>query len=76
MSAISYIIDRIENGIAVLESQDEMLEIPKSMLPKDAKEGHVLIKNGDSYTIDHDLTKKRRDNIKSRLEKLLGRSVE
>ena len=72
---MNYIIDRIENGIAVLESENEMFKIPKSMLPKDAKEGHVLVKNEDSYAIDWDLTKKRRDNIKSRLEKLLGRSV-
>ena len=70
-----YIIDRIENGIAVLESQDEIFEIPKSMLPKDIQEGQVLVKNGDSYTIDWDLTKKRRSSIKNRLEKLLGRSV-
>ena len=72
---MNYIIDRIENGIAVLESQDEMLEVPKSMLPKEAKEGHVLFKDGESYVIDWDLTNKRRSDIKNRLEKLLGRKV-
>ena len=72
---MNYIIDRIENDIAVIEYNDKTFEIPKSNLPTGAKEGHVLIKNGESYTIDWDLTKKRHNNIKNRLEKLLGRSV-
>ena len=72
---MNYIIDRIENGIAVIEYEDKIFEIPKSKLPKGAKEGHVLIKNGDLYVIDHDLTNKRRSSIKNRLEKLLGRNV-
>ena len=69
---MNYVIDRIENGIAILENQAEILEISTSRLPKDAKEGHVLVKEGESYIIDHDLTNKRRGSIKNRLEKLLG----
>ena len=73
----SFIIDRIEDGIAVLECQTtgDIIEIPKSDLPKTAREGHVLMKDGDGYAIDREATQRRRDNIRSRLEKILGRSV-
>ena len=74
----TYIIDRIEDGIAVLEcldtdlgNRDEMLELPRAALPKGVREGQVLRKDGDGFTIDYEATQKRRDNMRSRLDKLL-----
>ena len=74
---MTYIIDRFEAGIAVLECQatNEIIEVPKSDLPKSAREGHVLVKDGDVYAIDREATQKRRDDLKRRLEKILGREV-
>jgi len=74
---MTYIIDRIEDGIAVLECQTtyEIIEVPKSDLPKTAREGHVLVKAGDFFAIDREATQKRRDDLKRRLEKILGREV-
>ena len=72
---MTYVIDRIEAGIAVLECQatSEVIEISKNLLPKTAREGHVVTKAGDIYTINREATQKRRDDLKRRLEKILGR---
>ena len=74
---MSFVVDRIQDGIAVLECQatGQTVEVPKSGLPKTVREGHVLVKDGDSYAIDRAATQQRRDNIKARLEKILGRGV-
>ena len=73
-----YIIDRIEDGIATIECSDdasniEMIELPKQALPKGAREGHVLAKDGDAYVIDYETTNKRRANARARLDRILGR---
>lgn len=36
------IVDRIENGVAVLEGEDGSLDVPASWLPAGAREGSVL----------------------------------
>jgi len=73
MTNMNYIIDRIEDGIAVLECPEtcEIIKLPKSELPKTAREGHVIVRDRDIYTIDRDATQKRRDDLKRRLEKIL-----
>jgi len=78
MTKATFIIDRIEDVIAVLECQATgvLIELPKSILPKGAREGHFLIKiSDDAYTIDREATQRRREDIKRRLEKILGREV-
>ena len=73
---MTYVIDRIEDGIAVLEcmTTGEIIEIPKETLPKTAREGHILQRDGDTYIIDRGATQKRREQLKERLEKILRRS--
>ena len=74
---MTYVIDRIEDGIAVLEYIDnrkEVLQIPKSSLPKGAREGHVLQKNGDTFTISQEATQKRREDLRARMDKILNRA--
>lgn len=71
---MEYIIDRIEDGIAVIESKSgEVIELPKNALPKSAREGQCLIKEGDGYIIDKAATEKRRAEMRSRLDKILGK---
>jgi len=60
------IIDRIENGIAICDD----FTIPTSLLPKDAREGDILIKKGDVYVIDKEGTKKRLEELTTRMNKL------
>ena len=71
---MNYIIDRIEDGIAVLECTDTpegIIEIPRKNLPKGVREGQVLCKDGDTYTIDHEATQRRREMLRARLDRIL-----
>ncbi|MGN1481025.1 DUF3006 domain-containing protein [Porcipelethomonas sp.] len=57
------IIERFEGNIAVIEDDDNHLEIDRNSLPDNAREGDVLVKSGDAYKIDPEQTKKRREKI-------------
>ena len=70
---MTYVIDRIEDGIAVLECMEtqEIIEIPQDRLPRGCREGQLLQKDGEAYTIDHAATNKRKENMQSRLDAIL-----
>lgn len=62
------IIDRFEGDgedeYAVVEKSEsdkviDMIEIERSLLPNDAKEGHVLIEIDGEYKIDYEETERR-----------------
>ena len=58
------IIDRFEGGYAIVEMADgKYIDIPKSELPKNAKEGDCL-----SLVID----KQKNDERKSKMKKLIN----
>ena len=47
------IVDRIENGMAVIERENgTFLEIPLSELPESVHEGCVLVSNCEGYALD------------------------
>ncbi len=47
------IVDRIENGIAVIEREDgTFFELPLSELPDSVHEGCVLVCNCEGYALD------------------------
>jgi len=73
---MTYVIDRIENGVAVLEcmATGEVIEISQRSLPKTAREGYILHKDGDTFTIDREATQKRRGQLQERLKRILNRS--
>ena len=55
------IIDRFEGKVAVCEKPDRtMVNIPRNRLPAEAKEGDVLIVEGDNIRIDPAATARRR----------------
>lgn len=55
------IVDRIENGIAVIEREDgNFFELPLSELPESVQDGSVLIANCEGYALDNLATKERR----------------
>jgi hypothetical protein len=63
------IIDRFEGDFAVCEKPDRtMLNIPKDKLPADAKEGDVLIINGEDIRVNSSATASRKKTI----EKLMN----
>jgi hypothetical protein len=55
------IIDRFEGKIAVCEKPDRMMvNIPRNRLPAAAREGDVLVIEGDNIRVDSAATEKRR----------------
>jgi hypothetical protein len=65
------IIDRFEGAFAVCEDENrKMINIEKAKLPKQTKEGSVLIIQGDKIEIDHNETEKRKDRIKKMMDSL------
>lgn len=58
------VIDRFEDIYAVCECEDEsMINIEKEKIPKEAKEGDVLLVNNDNIVIDYAETEKRKKEI-------------
>ncbi|PEI86512.1 DUF3006 domain-containing protein [Bacillus toyonensis] len=64
------IIDRFEEALAVIEINNITIDVPRSKLPSNVKEGDVLIIENDTYTIDKNGTDKRRREIQNLMDKL------
>lgn len=59
-----FIVDRFEGEYVVVETpQKEVINIKKSLVDNDVKEGDCLIKVGDNFIIDIEETKKRKEEI-------------
>lgn len=69
---MKYAIDRIENNIAILEeiTTKEKKEVPTEILPKEIKEGTILIYEEDQYRIDNLEEEQRRKRIMEKFKKL------
>jgi hypothetical protein len=64
-------IDRYEGEYAVCEKADRtMMNIEKSRLPASAKEGDILIVDGDKIEIDSGATTKRKKRIENLMNDL------
>lgn len=62
------VIDRFEENFAVVVMDDgRILNIQKSKLPVDAKEGDVIVLS-ETIIIDYDETKRRKENTSKYLE--------
>ncbi|MCQ6563487.1 DUF3006 domain-containing protein [Paenibacillus mendelii] len=64
------VIDRFEGDIAVIETDEATIDVPKSKLPRGAKSGDTVIIEGDTFRIDADDTKKRKREIESLMDEL------
>ena len=60
-------IDRIENGIAVIEFNGSTFDVPVSSLPDGIKEGMVL-----SICIDKDAENKKRQQARSLMDSMFS----
>lgn len=68
--AKNWVIDRFENGQAILVGNGDQLHVPRVQLPEEAKEGDVL--TAEFYFQKDE--KKRRENLaKALLEEILGK---
>lgn len=60
-----YIVDRIENNIAILENKKtkEMIDVDINILPPNIHEGAILIFKDNKYIINQDLEIERKKSI-------------
>lgn len=66
----SWIIERFENGSAVLKAGGQKLVVPRSAIPKHIKEGEIV--TAEFYLLSEH--KKRQENLaKALLEEILGK---
>lgn len=63
------IIDRIDDGVAVLETDTGMQTVPADQMPEKARDGDVLQWVHDHYEIDAIATEERRNRILERMRK-------
>lgn len=65
------IVDRFEGNFAVCENDNRtIINIIRSKLPTDVKEGDVLLKIDDKYIIDTLVTKARKQKISNMMDEL------
>lgn len=69
-----FVVDRVENNIAVLECPDgKFLNVEVDLLPFKVREGNVLLKKSDgTFTLSNDEEKKRKSQAYSLQEKIFG----
>lgn len=61
---MNFIIDRFEGEFAVCEKEDRnMVNIKRKDIPKNAREGDVIFLKNDTFHIDVEATRKRREEI-------------
>ncbi len=60
-----WIVDRIENGIAVIETESGTLELELKYLPDGTKEGNVI-----KLTLSPEEEQKRQERIKKKMDRL------
>ena len=66
------IIDRFEEDFAVVEDNGVIINVPRSKLPADSKEGSVLLMTAErEYQLDLSSTKQRKRDIKNRFDALI-----
>lgn len=64
-----FVIDRIESQFAVCEDElGNIINIKKDIINGDLKEGSVIIKIDNKYTIDEEETKKKKEEIAKLME--------
>lgn len=74
-SKIYFSIDRFEDNFAVCENRQtgELINIPISELPENAKEGSILTLENGKYILDIESTKKEQKEIKNLVDNLFKR---
>lgn len=65
------VIDRFEGKYAVCELENgKFIDIPKTDIPQEAKEGDILTETDNGYCIDKMATETKREEIKQRMNRL------
>lgn len=65
------ILDRFEGEFAICEKEDgTIVDIRRDLLPKEAKEGDILLFEGESIIIDEQASLERKEYIKKLMDDL------
>jgi hypothetical protein len=74
--APKWVIDRFEEEWAVLENSDthEVISLPAASLPKDAKSGSTLVKQGTKWYVNEADTAAREKMINEKFSRIRSRS--
>ncbi|MCQ2459898.1 MAG: DUF3006 domain-containing protein [Ruminococcus sp.] len=64
------ILDRFECETAVIETENGMINVPKSCIADNTEEGDVLLLKDGKYIPDKKATKERRNAVSEKLLKL------
>lgn len=65
------IIDRFESNKAVIETDGGMVEIERSLLPENAREGDIITENNGVWSVDIPATEKRRAEMRELMKRLM-----
>ena len=65
------VVDRFEGDYAVLETDSGMIDVEKSRLADDIREGDVIIETENGYIRDYDTTRQRREEMITLRNKLM-----
>ncbi|MBE5987890.1 hypothetical protein BXY41_11860 [Lacrimispora xylanisolvens] len=69
---MQYIIDRIEQEIAICEEESgAMVKLPLKELPKGSREGDVLFQINGAFQFDGEETNRRRQKMREKLNRLI-----
>ena len=68
------ILERFEGDIAVLETENGILNIPGHQLPKDAREGDILVRSENGWMTDKAATAARRAAMKNKLRRRIRKN--
>ena len=65
------VIDRFEDNIAVIETDGGFIEIERSRLPEDVREGDIVTETDGIWIVDITATQQRRKNIRELMKRLM-----
>ncbi|GLB32998.1 hypothetical protein LAD12857_49210 [Lacrimispora amygdalina] len=69
---MQYIIDRIEQDVVICEEESgSKIKLSLQEIPKDAREGDVLLNTNGAFRIDEEETKRRRQKMREKLNRLI-----
>lgn len=64
------IVDRVEDGLAVVETDDGHVDVPVSEISGRVRDGAVLVQEDGTYLVDEDATRERLDRISEKAKGL------
>ncbi len=65
------IVDRLEDDVAVIETDTVSLTLPRSSLPSDVREGDILAETVQGYVVLEEETHRRREELVARTRRII-----